>query len=174
MISISLNGITFPKIYSVIVSVTVPASASASASDEKRFLLKRNFSHFLASYKMEQPQPHPVHTRPFAIPLDMIIGDTSHLECEMSDIVVKGLIVRCWIYRSKEIACSKPAIIGIHGGPAFTHRYILPLKLLADAGHAVILYDQGNLQIRLSVYSSFLRNRFSSGLWRFLTCTRAD
>jgi hypothetical protein len=94
---------------------------------------------------MEQPQPH-VYTRPFSIPLDMIIGDTSHLECEMSDIVVKGLIVRCWIYRSKEIPCSKPAIIGIHGGPAFTHRYILPLKLLADAGHAVILYDQGNLR----------------------------
>jgi L-proline amide hydrolase len=33
-------------------------------------------------------------------------------------------------------------VIGLHGGPSFTHHYILPLKLLADSGYPVILYDQ--------------------------------
>ena len=31
---------------------------------------------------------------------------------------------------------------GLHGGPSFTHNYILPLKLLAASGYPIILYDQ--------------------------------
>jgi pimeloyl-ACP methyl ester carboxylesterase len=30
----------------------------------------------------------------------------------------------------------------MHGGPAFTHNYMIPLKLLARKGHPVIFYDQ--------------------------------
>lgn len=30
----------------------------------------------------------------------------------------------------------------MHGGPAFTHNYMLPLKLLARKGYPVIFYDQ--------------------------------
>jgi pimeloyl-ACP methyl ester carboxylesterase len=78
-----------------------------------------------------------------SIPLDDIIGDTNHLICEVHDVIVKGLTVKCWKYTNPKSRLSKPAVIGIHGGPAFTHRYILPLKLLADDGYPVILYDQG-------------------------------
>ncbi len=36
----------------------------------------------------------------------------------------------------------KPVVIALHGGPAFTHNYILPLKLLASMGYPVLFYDQ--------------------------------
>jgi hypothetical protein len=80
---------------------------------------------------------------PFSVPLDDIIGATSHLTCVVHDIFVKGLTVKCWKYTSPKFTSFKPTVIGIHGGPAFTHRYMLPLKLLADDGFPVILYDQG-------------------------------
>ena len=97
--------------------------------------------------------PLPTPNRPYCTPLDAIIGETSRLSCEVSDIIVKGLIVRTWIYRSEDVVPDRPAILGIHGGPAFTHRYILPLKLLADYGHPVILYDQGEISSEFLSYS---------------------
>ena len=36
----------------------------------------------------------------------------------------------------------KTQVVALHGGPAFTHNYMLPLMLLADEGHPVVFYDQ--------------------------------
>ncbi len=86
---------------------------------------------------------------PYSVPIEDIIGDTSHIISEVKDISVRGLTLRTWKYHSTKIVKDssdlKPPVIGIHGGPAFTHRYILPLKLLADRGYDVILYDQGKI-----------------------------
>lgn len=75
------------------------------------------------------------------VPLEDMIGDTSHLTCKSSDLHCRKLCIRTWIYYNHSIE-RKPPVIAIHGGPAFTHGYMLPLKLLADSGHPVIFYDQ--------------------------------
>jgi len=52
--------------------------------------------------------------------------------------------IKWWAYFPHE-ANDKPPIIALHGGPAFTHNYMLPLKLLAYpefGGYPVIFYDQ--------------------------------
>jgi pimeloyl-ACP methyl ester carboxylesterase len=81
------------------------------------------------------PAPHPLIT------LENLIGDTSHIVCEESTLVVSGLNVQTWIYYNPKVQ-QKPPIIVIHGGPGFTHNYLLPLKLLAEFGYPLIFYDQ--------------------------------
>jgi pimeloyl-ACP methyl ester carboxylesterase len=75
------------------------------------------------------------------ITLDNLIGDTSHIICEESSFVINGLTVQTWIYYNPKIQ-QKPPIIVIHGGPGFTHNYLLPLKLLAEFGYPLVFYDQ--------------------------------
>ena len=76
-----------------------------------------------------------------SIPLEDLIGDTKNLKCEKSSIELRGLSITTWKYFDPQNG-SKPPIIAVHGGPAFCHNYILPLKLLANEGHPVIFYDQ--------------------------------
>ena len=76
------------------------------------------------------------------VPLDDIIGDTTHLTCEHSVFSIRGLSVKCWKYSNKSVAQQKTPVIAVHGGPAFTHNYMLPLKLICDDGFPVIFYDQ--------------------------------
>jgi L-proline amide hydrolase len=76
------------------------------------------------------------------VPLADIMGDTSHLVCEESTIVIRGLRVACFKYTNPNIDSSKAPLVALHGGPAFPHGYISPLKLLADQGYPVIFYDQ--------------------------------
>jgi proline-specific peptidase len=73
--------------------------------------------------------------------LNELIGDTSHLLCEVLEFEIKGLKVRSWKYSHPERESLTP-IIAIHGGPGFPHNYMLPLKLMANYGHPVIFYDQ--------------------------------
>ena len=55
----------------------------------------------------------------------------------------EGLYIRYWVYTSKKNhQPSLPPVIAIHGGPGFTHNYMLPLQLLAREGYTVIFYDQ--------------------------------
>ena len=66
---------------------------------------------------------------------------------EESFVVVNGLAVKTWIYRSSGSPnlplASAPPIVAVHGGPAFTHNYMLPLKLITyKYGQTVIFYDQ--------------------------------
>jgi L-proline amide hydrolase len=76
-----------------------------------------------------------------SVKLDEILGDTSHLTCEESFLELRGLKIATWRYSDPRKE-GKPAVIAIHGGPAFCHNYILPLKLLAEEGHPVVFYDQ--------------------------------
>lgn len=76
-------------------------------------------------------------------PLDLLLGDTSHLRLTKSDFELQGLRIQTFLYTSTTyVGTKKPVVVAIHGGPAFTHNYIVPLKLLADHGHDVIFYDQ--------------------------------
>lgn len=81
---------------------------------------------------------------PFTMPLDELIGDSSHIHLKEMNVTIYGLTVALFHYKSSRYeGIPKPPVIAIHGGPAFTHNYIVPLKLLADSGHEVIFYDQG-------------------------------
>jgi len=75
------------------------------------------------------------------ITLDNLIGDTSHIICEKSSFTKNGLKIAVWIYYNPNVVQRAPIIV-IHGGPAFTHNYLLPLKLLAEFGYPVVFYDQ--------------------------------
>ena len=82
-----------------------------------------------------------IMSRDLSITLDELIGDTSNLKCEESSFELRGLSVVTWRYSDPSKEC-KPTIVAIHGGPAFCHNYILPLKLLASEGYPVVFYDQ--------------------------------
>ncbi|MCT8329500.1 proline iminopeptidase-family hydrolase [Albidovulum sediminis] len=47
---------------------------------------------------------------------------------------------RTW-FRQNGLAQSRPAIVGITGGPGMSHHYLMPLTALCDR-HPVVLYDQ--------------------------------
>lgn len=63
-----------------------------------------------------------------------------------------GLFVKYWKYSSSSTALEKTKnsptslllypIITVHGGPAFTHNYMLPLKQQACRGRDIYFYDQ--------------------------------
>lgn len=62
------------------------------------------------------------------VTLNDLIGDTSHITCETSSFVLHNLTIQCWIYYNPKVVQKTPIIV-IHGGPAFTHNYLLPLKV---------------------------------------------
>ena len=79
--------------------------------------------------------------------LDELLGKDSaaaYTRVERSVATENGLAVTCWLYRAASVPADAelPVVVGLHGGPAFAHNYILPLILLCDAGFAVLLYDQ--------------------------------
>ncbi len=96
----------------------------------------------------------------FYVPLDDIIGDSSHLKCEESVVYINRLAVRTWKYTNDSVSSNKPVIVAIHGGPAFPHGYIVPLKLLADTGHPVVFYDQAGCG-----KSTFIQNPEREAPW---------
>lgn len=77
------------------------------------------------------------------ISMDDLIGALPNVKCTTGTITVKGgLQVKWWKYEHVNTPTNTPPVVALHGGPAFTHNYILPLKLLADKGFPVIFYDQ--------------------------------
>jgi L-proline amide hydrolase len=74
--------------------------------------------------------------------LDELLGDISDVICIEDEFELRGLTVKCWKYYSLIYNLNKPPIIAIHGGPAMSHNYTLPLQLLAKFGYTVIFYDQ--------------------------------
>lgn len=73
-----------------------------------------------------------------------LIGNTDHIECKTTAVFNRGLTIRIFEYKIKNITSfnQKSPIIVIHGGPSFCHNYLLPLQLLCNYGHTVIFYDQ--------------------------------
>jgi len=77
------------------------------------------------------------------VKLSDLIGDQHQLEYEERFIEIKGLQLYSIKYYSKVFkGKEKGTVVGLHGGPAFCHNYILPLKLLANEGYTVLFYDQ--------------------------------
>ena len=79
------------------------------------------------------------------VTLQDLIGDTSGLVLKRGKVSVRGgLSVAYWLFSSPDPAhASKPTIVALHGGPSFTHNYILPLLLLTlEHGYPVCFYDQ--------------------------------
>lgn len=76
--------------------------------------------------------------------LEEVVGKSlSHLTIEKTSFSHQGLRIVCWKYENSAFsALNNPPVIAIHGGPGFTHNYMLPLMLLADEGYPVIFYDQ--------------------------------
>lgn len=63
------------------------------------------------------------------------------LEVSEGTVHVRGLNVHYWRYQSDAVSHRLPVVV-IHGGPAFPHTYLLPLRQLACRGHPVYFYDQ--------------------------------
>lgn len=76
--------------------------------------------------------------------LDELLGKSAadSYECTEKRVTVRGISVATWCYRSRSVPPNGKTVVGVHGGPAFAHNYILPLILLCDRGYSVILYDQ--------------------------------
>ena len=69
----------------------------------------------------------------------------SSLSSTEHSVTVRGISVHYWIYENSsptDTSTTKRPIVVIHGGPSWTHNYMLPLKQLACRGHSVIFYDQ--------------------------------
>ena len=50
--------------------------------------------------------------------------------------------LRTWYRVTGDLASGKAPLVVLHGGPGFTHDYLLSLTALAEAGRAVVHYDQ--------------------------------
>merc|ERR1712000_337301 len=75
--------------------------------------------------------------------LEDLIGKNETIKEKKQKITIDGdIFVTTWTYTDSSCECLKPPVIALHGGPAFTHNYMLPLKLLALSGYPVIFYDQ--------------------------------
>ena len=93
--------------------------------------------------------------------MDDLIGPMDHLDCESGTLQVRGLSVTYWRYSNSDYAdFSRPPVVALHGGPAFTHNYIAPLKLLAHKGFPVIFYDQAGCGA-----STFVENPAEDAPW---------
>jgi len=71
--------------------------------------------------------------------------DTCELHVTSGSLEIKSIPVRYWRYTSPSPSTNddiKHSIVILHGGPSFTHSYLLPLKQLACRGAEVIFYDQ--------------------------------
>eukprot|EP00467_Chlorarachnion_reptans_P019332 CAMPEP_0114493554 /NCGR_PEP_ID=MMETSP0109-20121206/4170_1 /TAXON_ID=29199 /ORGANISM="Chlorarachnion reptans, Strain CCCM449" /LENGTH=358 /DNA_ID=CAMNT_0001670511 /DNA_START=35 /DNA_END=1111 /DNA_ORIENTATION=- len=70
-------------------------------------------------------------------------GMCSDLSQMTGTVSVRNLSVRYWVYTARKGPESgKLPLVVVHGGPAFTHNYLLPLKQQACRGREVIFYDQ--------------------------------
>jgi pimeloyl-ACP methyl ester carboxylesterase len=75
---------------------------------------------------------------------DIIERKLDHIKCVRRDVIVRGMAIATFTFTDERLAdeVHKTPVLGLHGGPSFCHNYISPLKLLAEHGHPVILYDQ--------------------------------
>jgi len=75
--------------------------------------------------------------------LEYAFPDLCELETARGQMEVRGLSLAYWRYRRKGGENSGLPLVIVHGGPAFSHHYMLPLKQQACRGREVVFYDQG-------------------------------
>jgi len=68
--------------------------------------------------------------------------DLCDLEVSRANLTIRGLNLVYWRYRSRKVASPKIPVLMVHGGPAFSHNYLLPMKQQACRGREVVFYDQ--------------------------------
>jgi proline iminopeptidase len=83
---------------------------------------------------------------------DELTPDLCDLSVNTGTFLIKGINVRYWMYYSSTTSRDrreksrksqkKLPVVVVHGGPAWPHYYLLPLKKLACDGRDVIFYDQ--------------------------------
>lgn len=95
------------------------------------------------------------------ISLDMLIGDTADIQCNVQYVAHRDLNIATFTYSpADQSRVPKGYVIAIHGGPAFCHNYLLPLQLLVRDGYTVIFYDQAGCG-----KSSFVTDPESEAPW---------
>eukprot|EP01035_Chromulina_nebulosa_P031374 gene31374-41822_t len=58
------------------------------------------------------------------ISLDMLIGDTADIQCNIQYVVHRDLNIATFTYSpTDQLSVPKGYVIAIHGGPAFCHNY---------------------------------------------------
>ena len=75
---------------------------------------------------------------------DQLTPDLCDLSVTDGTLTIRGLELRYWVYEPPTPKSMLP-IIMVHGGPGWSHHYLLPLKQQACRGRKVIFYDQGAL-----------------------------
>jgi len=80
----------------------------------------------------------------FSFTCDEIIPNLCPLTQQEGTLQVRNKPLKYWIYSSPASSLSNNALplITVHGGPAFCHNYMLPLKQIACQGRMVVFYDQ--------------------------------
>ena len=79
---------------------------------------------------------------------DALTPDLCDLEISMDTVTIRGIDVHIWKYqgvaKNPTESERRPLlpIVNIHGGPAWPHSYMLPLKQQACRGRDVYFYDQ--------------------------------
>eukprot|EP00931_Biecheleriopsis_adriatica_P055997 TRINITY_DN33197_c0_g1_i1.p1 TRINITY_DN33197_c0_g1~~TRINITY_DN33197_c0_g1_i1.p1 ORF type:complete len:447 (-),score=67.78 TRINITY_DN33197_c0_g1_i1:189-1529(-) len=70
-------------------------------------------------------------------------ADICDFRVQHGSIAIRGLHAKYWKYTSVNWSNnSKLPILMVHGGPAWSHQYMLPLKQQACRGREVVFYDQ--------------------------------
>ena len=84
---------------------------------------------------------------------DELTPDLCELDVEEGQLEIKGINVTYWKYTAADSNSASSSsygsnqlqlwpIVALHGGPGFTHNYILPLKQQACRGRTIMFYDQ--------------------------------
>jgi len=76
---------------------------------------------------------------------DEITPDLCELRQTNDSLVVKGLRLNYWRFEASPpsgLANERLPIVMVHGGPGWSHDYLLPLKQQACRGRTVYFYDQ--------------------------------
>ncbi len=72
---------------------------------------------------------------------DLVGRSLAHIMKSRRTVTVRGRAIAVWMFVDPHSPRKLP-VLGLHGGPAYCHNYILPLQLLAEHGYPVVLYDQ--------------------------------
>ena len=80
---------------------------------------------------------------PFFYTCDELTPDLCELKVEEGQVEIRGINVSYWKYTSSDAPSNHSIpIVALHGGPSFSHHYMLPLKQQACRGRPIYFYDQ--------------------------------
>ena len=64
--------------------------------------------------------------------------DLCDLNLEKGSVKIRGVSVVYWRYTNKKNDNDKTPLLLVHGGPGFSHKYILPMKQQACRGREIV------------------------------------